>query len=118
VVFYEILENAAESVSSTGGGTVQVIVQIDEPDLVVDVLDSGEGLVGQFQDRPTLVFRKGRTTKGPDRGHGLHQVRSILADVAEGPAEITLGPAGDAHPTLRGVHVHLDLPQPANRAGR
>ncbi|MFE8989547.1 ATP-binding protein [Streptomyces collinus] len=118
VVFYEILENAAESVSSTGGGTVQVIVQIDESDLVVDVLDSGEGLVGQFQDRPTLVFRKGRTTKGPDRGHGLHQVRSILADVAEGPAEITLGPAGDAHPTLRGVHVHLDLPQPANRAGR
>ncbi|MFC8924566.1 ATP-binding protein [Streptomyces albidoflavus] len=118
VVFYEILENAAESVSSIGGGTVQVIVQIDEPDLVVDILDSGEGLVGQFQDRPTLVFRKGRTTKGPDRGHGLHQVRSILADVAEGPAEITLGAAGDAHPTLRGVHVHLDLPQPAGRAGR
>ncbi|SCD33984.1 ATP-binding protein [Streptomyces sp. PpalLS-921] len=118
VVFYEILENAAESVSSIGGGTVQVIVQIDEPDLVVDILDSGKGLVGQFQDRPTLVFRKGRTTKGPDRGHGLHQVRSILADVAEGPAEITLGAAGDAHPTLRGVHVHLDLPQRAGRVGR
>ncbi|WP_329097284.1 ATP-binding protein [Streptomyces sp. NBC_01439] len=118
VVFYEILENAAESVSAIGGGTVQVIVQIDDPDLVVDVLDSGEGLVGQFQDRPTLVFRKGRTTKGPHRGDGLHQVRSILADVAEGPAEITLGPAGDAHPTLRGVHVRLDLPQPARRVDR
>ncbi|MET9182494.1 ATP-binding protein [Kitasatospora aureofaciens] len=118
VVFYEILENAAESVSAAGGGTVQVSVQIDEPDLVIDILDSGEGLLGQFQDRPTLVFRKGQTTKGPDRGHGLHQVRSILADVAEGPAEITLGPAGDAHPTLRGAHVHLDLPQPSRGVGR
>ncbi|BDU71918.1 ATP-binding protein [Mesoterricola silvestris] len=61
------LENAAEAMGA--GGEIGVLLRVEEGRLEIRVEDRGPGLP------PGPIFAKGFSTKGPDRGYGLHHAR-------------------------------------------
>lgn len=61
------LENAVDAMGS--GGDIDVVLRVEEGSLAIQVEDRGPGLP------PGPLFAKGFSTKGADRGYGLHHAR-------------------------------------------
>jgi signal transduction histidine kinase len=106
VLLYELLSNAAEALTGQAG-TVSVIVGEDAEDIHVDVLDNGPG-IAVAPGSEYRLFRAGVSTRGQDRGRGLHVARE-LARRAGG--EMVLQARSASHPVLRGAHFRLVLPR-------
>jgi len=68
------LENAAEAIGS--GGDIRVDLRVEDGQLAIQVEDTGPGLPG---GDPEHLFVKGFSTKGTDRGLGLHHARQRVA---------------------------------------
>ena len=107
VLLHALLSNAAEALP--GGGTVAVTLEPTADgagDLIIEVRDSGPGLAADIT-RDHLVFRRGVSTKGTERGIGLPIARD-LARRADGDLEVIA--RSGRHPVLRGAHFRLILP--------
>ncbi|MFI9804231.1 ATP-binding protein [Streptomyces sp. NPDC052301] len=110
VVFHELLDNAAEALSSQKGGTIRMDVSLQAYDAVVDVRDSGPGFATDVRGRERMVFREGYSTRGAGRGAGLSRVMKILRLVRPDFADISALPSDTASSTLRGAHFRVVLP--------
>ncbi|MFD9407589.1 ATP-binding protein [Streptomyces sp. NPDC059989] len=108
-VLYEVLDNAAEALAGRGTGLVQVSVSQESPEVLVEVQDNGPGLPAEARGR--RVFQAGWTTRGPDRGWGLHRVRKLLRALPETAVEAQVEVFRSAHPALTGAALRLVLPE-------
>ncbi|MYQ36781.1 Histidine kinase-, DNA gyrase B-, and HSP90-like ATPase [Streptomyces sp. LamerLS-316] len=110
VVFHELLDNAAEALSSRQGGAIRIDVGLQAYDAVVDVRDSGPGFAAEVRGRERTVFREGYSTRGTGRGASLSRVMRILQMVRPDFADISALPSDTAPSTLRGAHFRVVLP--------
>jgi hypothetical protein len=104
VLLHELLTNAAEAMPT--GGSVVVTMTASDGDALVDVRDTGPGVPAEVDGHK--VFRKGTSTRGPGRGHGLWIVRQLSRQLTD--CDIDLVSARDGHPVLRGAHFRLVVP--------
>ncbi|MGH9138873.1 MAG: sensor histidine kinase [Acidimicrobiales bacterium] len=90
VVLNELLQNAADHAFPTGGGGGTVVIQLrrDGPELVVDVVDDGQGL-------PVGFDLEART------GLGLSIVRTLVTSELMGSIDVTEDGGGGARVTIR-----------------
>ncbi|WP_329113494.1 ATP-binding protein [Streptomyces sp. NBC_01353] len=108
-VLYEVLDNAAEALTGLGAGLVQVSVSQESPEVIVEVQDNGPGLPPEA--RGWRVFQPEWTTRGPDRGWGLHRVRKFLRALPESAVEAEAQVFRSSHPALTGAALRLVLPE-------
>ncbi|MFE1360104.1 ATP-binding protein [Streptomyces harbinensis] len=113
VILYEVLTNAAEAAADNGEQIVRATVTPVSTEFVVDIQDSGKGLP-YVEGSEYRVFRKGESTRGPDRGDGLHIARRLAREV-DGDLSVRARLLG--HPVLRGAHFQLLLPRVERKAG-
>ncbi|GAB7185738.1 hypothetical protein ATKI12_5569 [Kitasatospora sp. Ki12] len=115
-VFYEVLDNAAEALEGRDTGLVQVTVSHEGPEAIVEVEDNGPGLPAEARGR--RVFQAGWTTRGADRGWGLHRVRKLLQALPAPAVEAEVEVFRSSHPALTGAALRLVLPvTPATAEG-
>ena len=75
--FINLVKNAVESVESSGGGNVDVVIERSADDVLVEVRDCG---VGFDPDDAAKLFYPNYTTKSRGTGLGLSMVARIVAD--------------------------------------
>ncbi|MEU3241424.1 MULTISPECIES: ATP-binding protein [unclassified Streptomyces] len=114
VILYEVLTNAAEAAEDNGEQIVRATVTPAGTEFVVDIQDSGKGLPYP-EGSEYRVFRDGESTRGPDRGHGLHIARRLARKV---DGDLSVRARALAHPVLRGAHFQLLLPVAIGEPGR
>ncbi|WP_033822069.1 ATP-binding protein [Kitasatospora sp. MBT63] len=107
-VLYEVLDNAAEALDGRDTGLVQVSVSQEGPEAIVEVEDNGPGLPAEARGR--RVFQAGWTTRGADRGWGLHRVRKLLQALPASAVEAEVEVFSSFHPALTGAALRLVLP--------
>ncbi|WP_336112294.1 ATP-binding protein [Streptomyces sp. PTD9-10] len=107
VILYELLTNAAEACTGHGEQTVRATVTPLGTEFVVDVQDSGPGLA-YTEGTEHVVFRKGESSRGPDRGLGLYNARRLARGV---DGDLSVRSRALGHPVLRGAHFQLLLPR-------
>jgi signal transduction histidine kinase len=105
-VLFELLDNAAEAI--TGPGRIRVTVQDVDSHALIDVSDSGIGILDEIEQE-FRVFRPGVTTKGDSRGQGLHLARQLVRRLDDG--ELTVTARRGDHPVLRGARFRVVLPR-------
>ncbi|MFF3959695.1 ATP-binding protein [Streptomyces sp. NPDC001890] len=113
-ILYEVLTNAAEAAAENGEQIVRATVTPASTEFVVDIQDSGKGLP-YAEGSEYRVFRKGESTRGPDRGHGLHIARRLAREV-DGDLSVRARILG--HPVLQGAHFQLLLPGAGREPGQ
>ncbi|MFG3498932.1 ATP-binding protein [Streptomyces sp. NPDC047928] len=113
-ILYEVLTNAAEAAAANGEQIVRTTVTAASTEFVVDIQDSGQGLP-YAEGSEYRVFRKGESTRGPGRGHGLHIARR-LARAVDGDLSVRARVLG--HPVLQGAHFQLLLPGAGREPGQ
>ncbi|MGW7436569.1 ATP-binding protein [Streptomyces sp. NPDC054849] len=106
-ILYELLTNAAEACAEHGDPTVRATVTPLGADFAIDIQDNGPGLAYAEGSEHT-VFRKGESTRGPDRGTGLYNARRLARSV-DGDLSVRSRVLG--HPVLQGAHFRLLLPR-------
>ena len=93
-----LLNNALDA--SAPDTEVRVVLRIESPGVVVDIIDQGPGMSAEFvRDE---LFRPLRTTKGDGHGIGAYQARELLRD-AGGDLLVLGNPGG-------GTKMRLILP--------
>ncbi|MFG2333362.1 ATP-binding protein [Streptomyces sp. NPDC048604] len=105
-ILYELLTNAAEACAGHGDPTVRATVVPLGAEFAVDIQDNGPGLA-YAEGTEHIVFRKGESTRGSDRGTGLYTARRLARDV-DGDLVVRSRVLG--HPVLQGAHFRLLLP--------
>ncbi|WP_410643377.1 ATP-binding protein [Amycolatopsis sp. lyj-346] len=110
-VLYEVLDNAAEAMPGDYSWIVQIAVQVESPEIVVDVRDNGPGLPAEAHGR--RIFGREWSTRGPGRGAGLHRSRQLLRTLSDLPIEPEIEVLETGHPTLTGAALRLVLPEEA-----
>lgn len=108
-VLYEVLDNAAEAMPGDDSWIVQIAVQVESPEIVVDVRDNGPGLPSEAHGR--RIFGREWSTRGPGRGAGLHRSRQLLRSFSSVAAEPELEVLETEHLTLTGAALRLVLPE-------
>lgn len=110
-VLYEVMDNAAEAVAGQDGAVVQVQVELESPEVLVEVRDSGPGLPESARRRPGRIFGPAWTTRGDGRGEGLDRARGFLQAYAtrSAAADIEVIESGD--PALTGAAFRLVMPE-------
>ncbi|GAB7105255.1 hypothetical protein JCM4814A_35690 [Streptomyces phaeofaciens JCM 4814] len=106
-ILYELLTNAAEACAEHGDPTVRATITPLSAEFAVDIQDNGPGLA-YAEGTEHTVFRKGESTRGPDRGTGLYHARRLARGV-DGDLSVRSRVLG--HPVLRGAHFRLLLPR-------
>ncbi|MFD6248412.1 ATP-binding protein [Streptomyces roseolus] len=106
-ILYELLTNAAEACAVNGDATVRATVTPLGAEFAVDIQDNGPGLA-YAEGTEHIVFRKGESTRGPNRGTGLYIARRLARDV-DGDLNVRSRVLG--HPVLQGAHFRLLLPR-------
>ncbi|MFC9679937.1 ATP-binding protein [Streptomyces sp. NPDC056948] len=106
-LLYELLANAAEACAEHGDPTVRATVTPLGTEVAVDIQDNGPGLA-YAEGTEHIVFRKGESTRGPDRGMGLYAARRLARSV-DGDLSVRSRVLG--HPVLQGAHFRLLLPR-------
>jgi two-component system nitrogen regulation sensor histidine kinase NtrY len=96
-----LLDNAVEA--TVGAGEIVLRIGVDEPDVIIEVLDRGSGLTTEDTE---LLLQPFYSTKGRGSGMGLALVHRIVADHG-GVLEHAPRPGGGtcARITLRGAYV-------------
>ncbi|MFD7319705.1 ATP-binding protein [Streptomyces sp. NPDC059875] len=108
-VLYEVLDNAAEALTGLGAALVQVSVSQESPEVLVEVQDNGPGLPAEARGR--RVFQPEWSTRGADRGWGLHRVRKFLRALPTPAVEAEAEVFRSSHPALTGAALRLVLPE-------
>jgi hypothetical protein len=111
-VLYEVLDNAAEAMPGDGNWIVQVSVRVESPEILIDVRDNGPGLPAEAHGR--RIFGKDWSTRGPNRGAGLHRARQLLRGFSNSDVEAAVEVLDAAHPTLTGAALRIVLPEHAD----
>ncbi|WP_405977972.1 ATP-binding protein [Streptomyces sp. NBC_00158] len=106
-ILYELLSNAAEACAVNGDATVRATVAPLSAEFAIDIQDNGPGLA-YSEETEHFVFRKGESTRGPNRGTGLYIARRLARDV-DGDLNVRSRVLG--HPVLQGAHFRLLLPR-------
>jgi signal transduction histidine kinase len=89
----QVLANLLENAVRHGGGTVTIVVEPDGDGAAVTVMDEGEGIADELQDRVfTRFWRSGR--RG-GTGLGLYIVRGLV-EAHGGRIEVGRAPSGGA----------------------
>lgn len=70
-----VIDNAIEAMSDSEEKTLEVSFAYDGEWLDMEVMDSGPGIPEETQKR---IFEKGYSTKGDNRGYGLHLVEKSV----------------------------------------
>ncbi|QKS72523.1 two-component system sensor histidine kinase DcuS [Paenalkalicoccus suaedae] len=70
-----LIDNAAEAVYNQEVRSVSTLVSHKNRELMIQISDNGPGLSDEVQER---LFEKGFSTKGADRGYGMHLVLSTI----------------------------------------
>lgn len=70
-----LLDNAMEALLNNPNRQVSVLLLLEPAFMLIEVQDNGPGIPPKFQAE---IFRKGFSTKAPDRGFGLALVQKIL----------------------------------------
>ncbi|MFJ4125680.1 sensor histidine kinase [[Kitasatospora] papulosa] len=107
LIIYELLTNAAEASTEHGQQTVRATVTPLATEISVDIQDSGPGLA-YTEGTEHMVFHKGESNRGPDRGLGLYNARRLARSV-DGDLSVRSRVLG--HPVLHGAHLQLLLPR-------
>jgi sensor histidine kinase regulating citrate/malate metabolism len=84
-----------------------VTVQDADPDVLIDVYDSGSGIPHEIE-QVFRVFRPGVTTKGASRGEGLYLARQLVSRLG---GELSVVVRRDDHPVLHGARFRVVLPR-------
>ncbi|SDT20705.1 ATP-binding protein [Jiangella sp. DSM 45060] len=103
-VLYELLENALEATERAG--RIYLSARADDTDVLIDLYDDGPGLDPTIT-RTAQVFRPRFSTRGSNRGTGLHLARRIT-EAAQG--ELEVAERSEGHPVFKGAHFTLILP--------
>ncbi|MFJ9763053.1 ATP-binding protein [Streptomyces erythrochromogenes] len=106
-ILHELLSNAAEACAGNGDATVRATVTPLGAEFAVDIQDNGPGLA-YAEGTEHIVFRKGESTRGPNRGAGLYIARRLARSV-DGDLGVRSRVLG--HPVLQGAHFRLLLPR-------
>ncbi|MBP1933869.1 ATP-binding protein [Ammoniphilus resinae] len=84
LVLGNLLENAMEALNE-GGGEINVTF-LDKPnEIIVIVEDNGPGIPEELLPG---IFQKGFSSKGMDRGYGLHLIMNQVKQVAKGKIDV------------------------------
>lgn len=70
-----VIDNAIEAMTDSEEKTLEVSFAYDDEWLEIEVMDSGPGIPDDTQKR---IFEKGYSTKGDNRGYGLHLVEKSV----------------------------------------
>ncbi len=92
-----LIDNAVDAAQGGEGARVTVTALVRDAQLVLGVRDTGAGVDPAAMDE---VFRRGWSTRGPDRGLGLALVRQSVHR-AHGTVTLTRGAEGGAEFTVR-----------------
>ncbi|NKY28546.1 ATP-binding protein [Nocardia gamkensis] len=103
-LLYVLLDNALDATERAG--KIFLSARTVEADVLIDVFDDGPGLDSAVK-RTAQVFRRGFSTRGENRGTGLHLARRIT-EAVEGELEVADRSGG--HPIFKGAHFTLILP--------
>ena len=106
-ILYELLSNAAEACAVNGDATVRATVTPLGAEFAIDLQDNGPGLA-YAEGTEHIVFRKGESTRGPNRGTGLYIARRLARSV-DGDLGVRSRALG--HPVLQGAYFRLLLPR-------
>ncbi|MGW4565790.1 ATP-binding protein, partial [Streptomyces sp. NPDC004561] len=109
-VLYEVMENAAEALGGQDG-VIQVLVELDSPEVLMVVRDSGPGLPERARARPARIFGQAWTTRGEGRGAGLHRVQSFLRAWATPSVDADIEVIETDSRALTGATFRLVLPE-------
>ncbi|WP_026695891.1 DcuS/MalK family sensor histidine kinase [Peribacillus kribbensis] len=99
-----LIDNALESMAGQENRQLSVHIEYDEHHLYFEITDNGPGM---DQDTIHRIFEKGFSTKGINRGIGLHLVKSTLNEL-QGHAEVLSEPGN-------GTTFILTIPYPRAR---
>jgi hypothetical protein len=103
-ILAEVLQNAVDELAAAQRDLIHLVVRGDPQDILVDVIDDGNGVA---LPNPHAVFRRGRTTRGEGRGAGLHDADHLARNIS---AQLVLAAASNGG-SLTGAHFHLALPR-------
>ncbi|MFB7268960.1 ATP-binding protein [Streptomyces sp. NPDC056244] len=92
-----LIDNAVDAAQGGEGARVTVTALVQDAQLLLGVRDTGAGVDPAAMDE---VFRRGWSTRGPDRGLGLALVRQSVHR-AHGTVTLTRGAEGGAEFTVR-----------------
>ncbi|MGP4075876.1 DcuS/MalK family sensor histidine kinase [Halobacillus sp. K22] len=83
-VIGNLIDNAIESLDGREEKRINLVLSYVDELLEIEVSDTGGGIEAQQQ---TEIFQKGMSTKGEDRGYGLHLVQASVESL-EGSVEL------------------------------
>lgn len=109
-VLYEVMDNAAEALAGQDG-VIQILVELDSPEVLVVVRDSGPGLPEKARARPARIFGPAWTTRGEGRGQGLHRARRFLHASATESVDTDIEVLETDNRALTGAAFRLVLPE-------
>lgn len=99
-----LIDNAMEALSNEKDGMVQVDFRDDEGMLMIKVINNGPGIPDHIRPH---IFELGFSTKGEDRGYGLHLVQQC---VAQARGTLTLESNFDT-----GTSIMVVIPYPSKK---
>ncbi|TVX92666.1 DcuS/MalK family sensor histidine kinase [Paenibacillus agilis] len=99
-----LVDNAMEALSNEKDGTVRIDFYEDEGILTIKVINNGPGIPDCV--RPHM-FELGFSTKGEDRGYGLHLVQQCVAQA--------YGTLAVESNSSRGTSISVMIPYPSKR---
>ncbi|MFG6150195.1 DcuS/MalK family sensor histidine kinase [Halobacillus sp. B23F22_1] len=79
-----LLDNAIESLASSEEKKISLLLSYVDELLTIEITDTGTGIK---ENRQEEIFEKGMSSKGNDRGYGLHLVKTSVED-QEGSIEL------------------------------
>lgn len=75
VILSNLIDNASDAVSDSGEKNISALIRQSENEIEIKVDDSGSGMSKEVQDK---IFDLKFSTKGENRGWGMHLVKTIV----------------------------------------